>query len=203
MLVSEIDFSRVPHKTIRVFLESERIVSIEELASACYLEDQEPYARHSKSYVITAGIDSVWDAYLNLHPTDCWDSAMVSFGMMYSRTEDMVSYRDSTFNSLQKGQLYFINLKVLGSLFQIPVTHEVNLVDDKEKVIQSCYLAVGKSIGSQWIRLFAVDDHTTHVVHETRYKCGSKFREKYLYPFFHTKAINQFHANVKRAVSEK
>lgn len=202
MQVSEIDFSRVPHKTIRLFLESKCLSNIEELASACYSEQQEPYAIHSKSYVIPAGIDEVWDAYLNLHPTQCWDSRMVSFGLMYSRTEDAVFYRDSTFASMQKGQLYFINLKILGSLFQIPVTHEVNDVDTEEKVIQSCYLAVGKSIGSQWIRLFSENKHTTKVVHETRYKCDSKFREKYLYPLFHTKAINQFHGNVIRAVSK-
>lgn len=202
MLVSEIDFSRVPHKTIRTFLESEGIAKIEELAAACYLESEEPYSKHSKSYLMSADIDTVWDAYINLHPTECWDSAMVSFGMMYSRPDDAVSYRDSTFSSLAEGQLFFINLKILGRLFQISVTHEVNYVDEVEKVIQSCYLAKGKSIGSQWIRLFKVDEQTTRVVHETRYKCDSRLREKYLYPIFHTKAINQFHGNVKRIVSK-
>jgi hypothetical protein len=202
LLVSEIDFNKVPHKTIRTFLKSVGINHIGELSPACYSENSELFSYHSKQYIVPAGIDIVWNFYQNLPPTECWDSDMISFGMLYSRLEDTVSYRDSQFDCLKSGQLYFINLKILGSFFSIPVVHEIIRVDDDEHVIQSCYLKSGKSDGSQWIRLFKIDENTTKVVHETRYKCDSRFREKYLYPYFHTKAIDQFHGNVIKAASK-
>ena len=43
----------------------------------------------------------------------------------------------------------------------------------------------------------------TEVSHHTFYRSGSWFRDKFIYPYFHTKAINEFHGNVRRAISQK
>ena len=202
MRVSEIDFSKVPQKTIARFIKSTKLKDINDLMPLCYLPGKEPYSRHSKEYTINANIESVWSTYIFLHPTQCWDSQMISFGMMYSRNTDQVLYRESNFDQLKAGQLYFISLKILGKFLQIPVTHEINQVDHQNKVIKTCYLENGKSEGSQWIRLFPAGKEKTRIVHETIYKGDSKIREKYLYPFFHTKAIGQFHDNVRKNVKQ-
>ncbi|WP_258103397.1 hypothetical protein [Marinoscillum sp. MHG1-6] len=203
MLVSEIDFSRVPQRAIRKFLKTSKLKTLEELIPVCYSPTEEPYFYHCKEYTFPFNINNVWEKYIFLHPTACWDSAMISLGIVYSRPDDQVLYRDSDFDQLQKGQLYFIRLNILGSLLQIPVIHEINEVDHENKVIKSCYVDKGKSQGSQWIKLVEVDEHTTRIVHETRYKGDSKIRDKYLYPIFHTKALDQFHGNVLRELNQE
>lgn len=203
MLVSEIDFSRVPQKSIKDFLLSQRLDQIEDLVSLCYIPDKEPYSKHQRHYVINAGIETAWDAYMHLHPTQLWESNMISFGLMYSRSEDSILYRDSEFKRLEVGQIYFINLKIIGTALQIPVMHEMNQVDHENKVIRTCYLKGGKSEGSQWIRLTSIDENTTLAEHETFYKGTSLIRERYFYPYFHTKAINQFHGNIQKAVEQE
>lgn len=201
MLVSEINFSRVPQDSIKNFFLSTKISRIENLVSQCYIKNKEPYSKHYREYLIDANIDDAWDSYVHLHPTKLWESNMISFGMMYCRKNDSILYRDSDYNKLEEGQIYFINLKIIGTALQIPVMHEMNQVDHSKKIIQSCYLKGGKSEGSQWIKLTAVDENTTLATHETCYKGDSKIRDKYFYPYFHTRAINQFHSNIKKALS--
>ncbi|MFY0600447.1 MAG: hypothetical protein JXR03_12315 [Cyclobacteriaceae bacterium] len=179
---------------------SANLPNMESLVSQCYIKSKEPYLRHFKEYVINAGIDETWDTYVHLHPSKLWQSNMISFGMMYSRKDDSILYRDSEYQKLEEGQIYFINLKIIGSILQIPVMHEMNVVDHSEKIIQSCYLKGGKSEGSQWIRLTPIGENKTLASHETLYKGDSKIRDKYLYPYFHTRAINQFHSNIMNAV---
>ncbi|MFT6866092.1 MAG: hypothetical protein ACJA08_000919 [Cyclobacteriaceae bacterium] len=202
MNISDIDFSRVNKKTIEKFFIKEKISHTDELIPLCFSEDKGSYSKHTKEYVVKADIDSIWNCYVYLHPTQCWDSDMISFGMMYSRAQKKLYYRDSEYDSLQPGQLYFISLKIIGSIFQIPVIHEISQVDHHKKIIKSCYLKSGRSEGSQWIKLFKIDDHTTKIIHETKYKCESVLREKHLYPYFHSKAVNQFHGNIKEAVGK-
>lgn len=200
MQISEIDFSRVNKKTIEKFFVKERISHTNELIPLCFMDENGPYSTHSKEYLVNSNIDTLWKSYVYLHPTQCWDSDMISFGMMYSRSQRKIFYRDSEYDYLQPGQLYFISLKIIGSVFQIPVIHEISQVDHENKIIKSCYLKSGKSEGSQWIKLFKIDENTTRILHETKYKCESKLREKHLYPYFHSKAVDQFHGNIKDEV---
>lgn len=201
MLVSEIDFSRVPQDSIKRFLLSNDLTKVEGLTAQCYIKNNGHYLRHYREYIIDTSIDEAWDTYTHLHPSELWGSDMISFGMMYSRSDDSIVYPDSEYNRLNEGQIYFINLKIIGSLLQIPVMHEMNVIDDTKKIIQSCYLKGGKSEGSQWIRLSQIDENTTLAAHETFYRGDSKIRDKYFYPYFHTRAINQFHHNVQKEIA--
>lgn len=203
MFISEIDFSRVPQDSIKKFLSNVSIDKIENLVAQCYVKSSGPYFRHYREYVINTGIDEAWDAYIHLHPAQLWESDMISFGMMYSRSNDTILYRDSAYERLSAGQIYFINLKIVGSFLQIPVMHEMNIIDDSKKIIQSCYLKGGKSEGSQWIRLTPLAENKTLASHETYYRGDSRIRDKYFYPYFHTRAINQFHQNIRSAVDTK
>jgi hypothetical protein len=56
----------------------------------------------------------------------------------------------------------------------------------------------GASAGSQIIALRETSDGFTEVSHKTFYKSNSNFRDTRIYPGLHTRAISEFHLNVKK-----
>jgi hypothetical protein len=199
---STIDFSRIRQKRIVKFLKEKRLTSLNQLAglcSQCYEHtERDQYHKHRKTFLIDAELAIVWDIYKTIRPEDTWCGAMVSFGMMYSRGRNEVTYANGEYHGLEAGQLLFLNLNLLANFLNIAVGHEVVNVDDESKCITICYLEHGASKGTQKFWLEQGVGHQTKIIHETWYTSGSWFRDKVLYPVFHSKAISEFHNNVKR-----
>ena len=124
---------------------------------------------------------------------------MVSFGMMYTRKKNEISYHDDVYTGIEPGQIIFLNLNLFANLVHLAVGHEVTGVDEIDKNIKICYLQNGASTGTQLIQLKALNNQT-EVIHETWYRSGSLFRDKVLYPGFHEKGLTEFHLNVKRKI---
>lgn len=124
---------------------------------------------------------------------------MVSFGLMYSRLKNEISYPEDVYHGIEAGQIIFLNLNLFANLVHLAVGHEVTDVNDQEKTIKICYLQNGASTGTQLIQLKESGNQTT-VIHETWYRSGSLFRDKLLYPGFHEKGLTEFHLNVKAKV---
>lgn len=69
---------------------------------------------------------------------------------------------------------------------------EISKVDHENKIIEFTYLKDNKSNGRQTLYFSEVDGVTT-IEHYTIYNSGSDFRDKNLYPHFHTVALDDFH----------
>lgn len=65
-----------------------------------------------------------------------------------------------------------------------------------KKIIDFAYIKGGKSIGFQRISFVEVQANLTKIKHTTHYKSNSKFRDRYMYPYFHTKVLEEYHLSM-------
>jgi len=197
-----IDLSRIHYPKVRKFLADYQLSKpqdFDKLNAIGYNPADSNYYEHLKTYSFKQNINDVWNAYKTIRPDQVWRGSMVRFGMQYTRHEHTITYTDSTvYAGLKAGQLIILNLRLLNGLFNLAVGHEIMDVNDKEKTIRISYLENSASQGSQFIKLSGTAGGSTQVTHKTLYKSGSWFRDKVLYPGLHTKAIGEFHGNVRK-----
>jgi hypothetical protein len=198
----EIDFERIRQKKVKAFMVRFGLVNtlgFKKIKALCYNPiEEDTYCRHHQSYLIHNDAASVWKTYKSIDPKEAWNGEMVSFGLQYSKKNNCVNYLDDPYTGMEKGQIIILHLRLLWGLLNIAVAHEVVEVNEEERTIKLCYMEGGASEGSQWIKLLETKDGNTEVSHLTLYKSKSAFRDKKLYPRLHTKAITEFHANVKK-----
>jgi len=199
---SLIDWLRIRQKSVHRLFKKNKLHALphlSDLQSFCYDPDHsKKYHKHVKRFRINAPLEKLWDTYKTISPQDTWNGKMVSFGVMYSRNQNQLSYHDDDYKGLEAGQLIFLNLNLFANKAHLAVGHEVVAVYDDLKHIKICYIQNGASVGTQLIQLKKVSETKTEVIHETWYTSGSWFRDKVLYPVFHVRAITEFHMNVKR-----
>ncbi len=202
----EIDLGKVRQSKVKKFVLKyglDNSLGFKKMKAICYNPLEEAsYLRHHQTYLIKNNIESAWKAYTTIHPREAWNGEMVSFGLQYSKNDNAISYLDDPSSGIEKGQIIILNLRLLWGLINIAVAHEVADINHQDRVIKLCYMEGGASEGSQWIRLIETKEGFTEVSHLTLYKSKSTFRDKTLYPSLHTKAINEFHVNVKRKAEQ-
>lgn len=197
----DIDLTRIGNKHIVSFIHENRLYSLHdfaELKSFCRKsQDTNSFHRHVKVFHINHPVEQVWQAYKTTPPRQAWCGKMLQFGLQYCRRRNKLAYMDDEYQKAEVGHIVFIRVKVLGGLANIAVGHEITAIDDKQNYLETSYLLKGKSAGSQQIQLSAGKNGGTEITHRTIYKSGSYFRDKFLYPFLHTKAIREFHNNIR------
>ena len=198
----EVDFEKVRQKTVKKFIATfglNKSNGFIEMRPECYDPAREnSYHVHRKTFLIRNCVERVWNAYTTIHPKDAWNGAMVSFGLQYSRKKNMINYLNDDYSGMEKGQIIILNLRFLWGGFNIAVAHEISEVNELNRTIKLCYMRGGASTGSQIITLKETNDGFTEVSHKTFYKSNSNFRDTRVYPGLHTRAITEFHLNVKK-----
>ena len=198
--LNSIDLNRISQKKVRNLVKKHQLDGVEfffDLKSSCYSEqDSFTYSFHSSSQAIKEKIQNVWNIIKRIKPRDEYRGKMVSFGLLYSSKTDRVLYNDDDYQEIEEGEIIFLNLKLLGGIKNMAVALEVTKVDDENKIIQLCYLNNGMTEGTQQIKLSESTDGNTVICQETRYRNMSKFRERWLYPLFHQKAVSELHQNL-------
>lgn len=199
---ARIEVDRIHYPKIKKFLTDYQLSRPQDFAklnSIGYKPKEGNYHSHLKTYSFQQNINEVWNAYKTIRPDQVWRGAMVRFGMQYARHDHSITYADdSQYEGLKAGQLIILNLRLLNGIINLAVGHEVMHVCDDTKAIRISYLENSASQGSQFISLASTADGGTQVTHKTLYKSGSWFRDRVLYPGLHTKAIGEFHGNVKK-----
>jgi hypothetical protein len=198
------DFSKIKYKTVRNFLQKSGVSHLDDFAnldhSCSHNPDFSGYNRHIKTFLVEEPLEKVWAAYKNTGPSETFSGSMLKFGLQYSRNKKELHYPNEEYKGIEKGQIVFLNLCVLWNMVNLAVGHEVTEVNEAEKRIQTSYLKHGASEGMQNMTLESTPEGFTKITHETFYKGKSAFRDKVIYPRFHTKAITEFHGNVKRKI---
>jgi hypothetical protein len=161
------------------------------------------YMHYTKEYQVKQDLEEVWYNYAFSSQTEVWDISKISFGMIYCRSSESIIYADEMLNGLEEGRIYYLNLKILGGIYNLPVAFEITNIDPDNKTVEFSYLKGGKARGKQWIRLEESPEGYTKIIHQTLVKSDSNFRDKYLYPYFHNKLINEFHLNMKRIITAR
>jgi len=154
------------------------------------------------SYLIKESADVVWKAYHSANMANVWSGRLISFGLLCSKWTDYILYKNSTdFCTIDTGQVFFINLRILCGIHNLPVGIQVVDIDDEDMSITLSYLEGGKSIGIQTIKLTSTPEGFTKVIHTSEFRSNSKIRDKRLYPFYHTKVLDEFHRNIALNIS--
>ncbi|PZX60186.1 hypothetical protein LV84_00456 [Algoriphagus ratkowskyi] len=175
-----------------------------QLKSLCYKSNDSSYHEHLETYIYEENFDTVWDAYYFISPEKAWSGKMLHFHRQYCRQSGEEVFPGQSYTAgLDQGQVIILNLHVFAGLIKLQVGHEIVEINKDKKMIKICYLENSKSEGSQYILFKTLPNGSTEVEHKTYYKSGSIFRDKFIYPYFHTKAINEFHGNVRDLIVSK
>jgi hypothetical protein len=127
-----------------------------------------------------------------------WNGPSIQLGLMISKYSKSVKYaKNFSIPEIDTGQVYFLNLRLMKGLFNIPVAFEIINIDRIRHILEISYLDNNKSRGKQTIQFFDNGDGRTRIDHRSYFKSGSWFREDILYPYFHKKFIREYHRNMK------
>ena len=97
--------------------------------------------------------------------------------------------------------VYELDLRI-ANLLDVGVAFQITEINEAEKIIEFTYGKDNKSHGRQRI-IFKKEGKKTFIIHYSNFKSESKFRDKYLYPKFHEKCMDEFHANLHELIALK
>ncbi len=200
--MNDIQFDKISQKEVKRLIKTQMkngISTFEDLQET-YIpgEDLSMHKIHVREYFIEGALEAVWNHYLVADPSEVWNGDMISFGLMVSGNSNEIVYPGQKSSGAEAGQVFYVCLNIFAGILKIAVSHKIISVDNDKKIMTLSYVKGGETVGKQDIQLSATKDGKTKITHTTFYKGQPGFREKYLYPFFHTKAINEFHANMKK-----
>jgi hypothetical protein len=160
--------------------------------------DLSDYSMNEKAYFLKDNLQNVWNGYLSADPTKSWNGRKVSFGLLLKKLPDKIFYNNDQINGVDTGQVYFVNLKLMMGMCNLPVAFEIVTIDEENKIIEFSYIEGNKTSGVQRLQFLDLGNDKTEILHISYFKSDSHFRDKWLYPFFHKKIINEFHHNMRK-----
>jgi hypothetical protein len=203
--MKSITLERIPQKTIRAFIQEQMensILHFSEVKSTYTKgEDLSQYLIHEEIFKIPHAPEKVWKHYMTANPNKVWNGKMLSFGLMISKQDNDIMYVGEEYSQAKVGQVFYIELNIFG-LKKLAVSHEIISIEEDKNYFELSYVEGSKSMGKQRINFHRTGDGETRIVHTTYYRSDSNFRDRYIYPFFHTRAIGEYHENMINSIPE-
>ncbi|MBK7131999.1 MAG: hypothetical protein IPH69_03985 [Bacteroidales bacterium] len=202
-----IDLSEIPQRKVRKYIEARDINHMQDfgLIHASWKEglDESSFLFQEKTFFLKNKLSHVWDCYRKADPTKSWNGPFVRFGLLISKKSNSAVYSgNSTFPEIDTGQVYFLDLRIMRGLFNLPMAFEIINIDPLKRIIEFSYIDGNKSRGKQTIEFSDDLDGQIRIIHKSYFRSDSPFRDNMLYPYFHRKFIRQFHRNMKQLVQE-
>jgi hypothetical protein len=199
--IDSVDFGRIPHKKVRNLIHQQKqygVCTFNDIYPVCYNSpDSNQYRIYTKSQLIKKDINVVWNNLTHLSPKDEFDGRIVKFGLLYSKRNNNLLYRNEFNPGAEEGQILFFNLRMLSGIKNLAVALEVTRMDNDRKTIEYCYIDHGKTKGTQQITLHSTPEGYTEITQLTRYKCKSPLRNHGLYAYFHNRIVKELFNNIK------
>ena len=202
LMMNDINIERIQQRKIRKYIEGQ----IEE--GKCHFNEIRPtwnsgkdlsaYRQREKSFFLKNNLQVSWQGYLSANPSKAWNGRKISFGLLLRKNPGNIFYNHDSMMGIDTGQVFFLNLKILLGIYNVPVAFEIITVDSVKKLIEFSYVEGNKSSGVQQVKFLDTGDGRTRIIHTSYYKSESHFRDKWIYPFFHNKIIRDFHRNMRR-----
>jgi len=204
--IAEVDFGAIRKVGVRSFI-SDQIFdnhSLAEIRPSLQLDsDISEYYVQEKEFIVNSDLQSVWDHYIITQPGKGWSTQMITTELIYSKSSNTCFYLGEESESLQEGQVLFLNLNFLFGVYNLPIAFEIISVDIASHIMQFSYIEGNLSKGKQVISFVALDRNKTAIYHKSYYKSSSSIRDHFLYPFFHKVMINGFHRNMRKLMIKK
>ncbi len=200
-----INLKDVPQRKVRKYIEARDINHMQDFSviHASWKKgiDESTFQFHEKTFFLKDKLPHVWDCYNQANPNKSWKGPFVRFGLLISKKSNSVVYsKNSVFPEIDTGQVYFLDLKLMRGLFNLPMAFEIIKLDPILRIIEFSYIDGNKSKGKQTIQFSDNDDGRIRITHKSYFKSDSRFRDNMLYPYFHRKFIKEFHRNMKQMV---
>ena len=205
LAIVDADFDDIPYKKVRNYLLSQQqdgsVTHFSQLKPTCEeAVDSASFSLYTKTYIVKQRMADVWNTYLKASPTESWKTRKSAVGLVYDRSNDSLIYAKQQLDGTNIGQVMYLHLKVMKGLYRLATALEVTRIKEERNTIEISYVDHGVNEGKQWIEMSETPEGYTLVKHTSMIRSESRFRDKYLYPFFHNKLINAFHRNMKRLV---
>ncbi len=204
--LNDIDLMKIPQKEIKKVILNQiehEVVYFNDLQPS-FTEgvDTSEFCVHRKTFLIEEEPSVVWGNYKRINPAKSWEGKMVSFGVLLSKYDSSIMYREDSYSGIEVGQVFYLNLRLFKGIYNLPVVFEIISVDEINKVIEISYVEGGKTRGRQKLKFIETTDGNTEIIHSTLFKSDSWLRDKLFYPHFHTKIIKEFHKNILKEMME-
>ncbi len=142
---------------------------------------------HTVSYRFKGDAQEAFEKLVSMKPTEIWNKTS-RFEMEYDPEQLKFVGKYERLPAINIGQTFFLELDITRKM-KIPVAFQVVELNHAGKTLTFSYLKQNKSNGAQRIT-FRQEGSDIVIEHETHFKSESKFRDKYLYEFFHTRLLN-------------
>ncbi len=159
------------------------------------------YSKNEMSFLLNGNSVDIWQGYMSENPSNSWNGRKVSFGVLLQKFPNNIFYNHDPISGINKGQVYFLNLKIMMGVFNVPVAFEIVTVDSTQQVLEFSYIKGNKSSGMQQVKFLDLGNNHTLIMHTSYFKSDSHFRDKRLYPFFHKKIVKDFHRNMRNLLN--
>jgi hypothetical protein len=200
-----IDLKEIPQRRVRKYITSRSIDQMHDFSSihaSCKKDiNVSDFNIVEKTFYLKYSLAKVWDWYSHGNLFKTWDGRSIRLGLLILKSSNSVIYvKNSFFPEIDTGQVYFLNLRLMKGIINIPVAFEIINIDRVNRILEISYIDNNKSQGKQTIQFFDNGDGRTMIIHRSYYKSGSRFRDELLYPEFHKKFIKEFHRNMKQCI---
>lgn len=150
--------------------------------------DFSDYNLHERSYFVDFDLNFVWNSYLNVNPYNAWAGPINKTKLLFHPEKGYLK------NHIEEGTVLLIELNFFKKL-KLDALFLVTDIDAESHRVKFCYGKDNVTEGEQQITFEATKDGTV-IEHITYYKSSRAFRDKLLYPIFHKKCIDEFHATM-------
>jgi len=200
--LNDVELDKISQDKVQKFVERQQqhgIETFEEIKPSLQTNaDLMGYYVRENVYQVKKGVDEVWSNYLHKSPNKSWNGRKVSFGFLFSKKEDRIVYCDENISKIDTGMVVYLNLRLMSGLINIATAFEIITIDEENKIIEFSYLSGNISSGKQRIEFFETPKGNTEILHTSFYECNNFPKNHFFYPYFHTRATNEFHRNLKR-----
>jgi hypothetical protein len=203
-----IRLEEIPQRKVRNYMVSSEINQMDDFSlihpSWKSDIDESEFSVNEKIFYLNKQISSVWNCYRHVNFIKAWNGKSVRFGLLIVKSSNTVLYPgDKLFPEVDTGQVYFLNLRLMKGLLNVPVAFEITNIDEDLQILEFSYIEGNKSEGKQTIRFFNNGDGRTRIVHRSYFRSNSSFRDNILYPHFHKKFIREFHEYMKKYLDDE
>jgi hypothetical protein len=206
--VSRINLNEIPQRKVRNFIVSRSIDKMDDFSSihASWTKkiNKSDFKTIEKIFILKHKLSDVWEFYRHTSSFRMWNGKSIGFGLMIAKHSKVITYAKSfACPEVDTAQVYFLDIRFIKGLFNIPVAFEIINIDTVQKLVEFSYIDNNKSAGKQTIQFFDDGDGRTRIVHSSFFKSESALRDKLLYPYFHKKFIREFHGNMRNLINDK
>jgi hypothetical protein len=200
--LNDVDYSQVKYRKLRNYIHNQidcNVRTINDIKPSIDADtDLSFYRSVSKSYLVKENYTNVWETYSKTSPSESWEGRRFSFGMMISPRLGGIVYRGDKCGGINKGQVEYLELKILEGIYRSAMAFKVVNVNKKQGIIEFSYLEGNFTLGLQRLQFRPTNKGYTEIIHTSFYKSKSHFYDKVLYPYFHNRIINEFHRRIRR-----